>query len=352
MSRRFSRRGWLKGGIGALGAGTLLGKATAMGEAPNFLPTRVHPAIACSVNGLKEAIPRAMAILDSGGDTLDAAVEGVECVENDPNDQSVGYGGLPNEEGIVELDSCCMHGPSNNAGAVASLRSIRNPSHVARDVLWKTDHVLIVGEGALRFARAMGYTEENLLTEASRKAWLKWKRSLSNRDDWLEPWEKRPELKKTGKAGKRETGTINFNVCNAKGEVSGCTTTSGLSWKIPGRVGDSPIIGAGLYVDGRFGAAGSTGRGEAVIITCGAHTVVEGLRAGMHPKDACLRGARRVAEMNTMPYLLKKNGDVNFQVKFYAVDVKGRHGGAALYPAKYACADAKGARLEDCATIY
>ncbi len=265
---------------------------------------------------------------------------------------SVGYGGLPNAEGVVELDSCCMHGPTNNAGSVASLRNIKNPSRVARDVLWYTDHVMLVGEGALRFARMMGHREENLLTEAARKRWLKWKLSHSRNDDWLEEHERRPHLKSEGRKEKRETGTINFNCCNDRGEVSGVTTTSGLAWKIPGRIGDSPIIGAGLHVDGKVGAAGSTGRGEAVIVACGAHTVVEALRRGMHPTDACLHGVKRVRDMNRMAYLLKPDGRPTFQVNFYAVDVKGRTGGAAIYPTQYAAGDKKGARLVDSATLY
>ncbi len=344
MSDPVSRRGFLKSSVLVAGASAGL-------PLPTFaIGKKVQIAIACSSNGLPY-ITEALEKLEKGQDTLDVAVEAVNHVESDPKDMSVGYGGLPNAEGIVELDSCCMHGPTNNAGSVGSLRNIKNPSRVARDVLWHTDHVMLVGEGALRFARMMGHKEENLLTEAARKRWLHWKLSHSQKDDWLEPHEKRPKMKKE-KDGKRETGTINFNCCNAKGEVSGVTTTSGLAWKIPGRVGDSPIIGAGLYVDGKIGSAGSTGMGECVIVSCGAHTVVEALRRGMHPKDACLHGVKRAAEMNRMPNRVNKKGRPSFQVNFYAVDVKGQVGGAAIYPTRYAKGDAQGAKLCDSASLY
>ena len=349
MTNRVSRRGFLRGSLAAA-----VGSQAAAGyESPTFhvLPQRVHPAIACSTNGLGKPMETALKMIEEGADTLDAAVAAVNIVENDPNDMSVGYGGIPNEDGIVELDASCMHGPSGNAGSVASIRNIKNPASVAKDVLWQTDHVMIVGEGALRFARAMGYKEENLLTEKARKRWLEWKRSLSRKDDWLEPDEKRPKKPADKKDTKRETGTINFDVCNAKGEVSGVTTTSGLGFKIPGRIGDSPIIGAGLFVDGRVGAAGATGRGESVIISCGSHVVVEAMRRGVHPTDACLEGVRRLVEVNRMPYLWK-NGRPAFHVNFYAVDTKGRVGGASVYPSSFGCADKNGPRKADAASIY
>ncbi len=346
MGKQVSRRGFLKSGILAAGAGATLSQSI-----PAFAIGRESKcAVACSSNGLPY-IAEALEKLAKGQDTLDVAIEAVNHVENDPNDMSVGYGGLPNAEGVVELDASCMHGPTNNAGAVGALQGIKNPCRVARDVLWNTNHVMLVGEGALRFAKMMGHKEENLLTEKARRVWLHWKRSHSTKDDWLEPHEKRPELKKK-KDGKRETGTINFNCCNEKGEVSAVTTTSGLAWKIPGRVGDSPIIGAGLYVDGKIGAAGSTGTGECVIVACGAHTVVEAMRNGMHPKDACIHGIKRVIEMNTMPNRLKKNGRPNFQVNFYAVNTKGEFGGAAIYPTRFAAGDAKGVRLIESASHF
>ncbi|MEZ6195650.1 MAG: N(4)-(beta-N-acetylglucosaminyl)-L-asparaginase [Planctomycetota bacterium] len=342
---RLNRRGFLGGAAAAFGGATL-GAAAPF----NILPARVHPAVVSSVNGLPY-MEKALERLAEGDDTLDVCVWAVNQVENDPEDQSVGYGGLPNEEGIVELDACCMHGPSNTAGSVASLRNIKNPVSVARDVLLHTDHVMLVAEGALRFARSMGYPEENLLTEASRKRWIAWRAARSKTDDWLEPGEKfgtgapRP-------TGKRETGTINFDAVNGKGEVSGCTTTSGLAFKVPGRVGDSPIIGAGLYVHGKVGAAGGTGRGEAAITACGAHLIVEEMRRGAHPKDACLEAVKRVVEMNTIPYLLDEKGRTTFQCQFYAVDVKGRVGAASIWPSPYAHGDGDGVRKAQTASLY
>jgi N4-(beta-N-acetylglucosaminyl)-L-asparaginase len=358
MAAKITRRRLL-GSAGAAAVGAALGERALAYPAPAIRRSRIMPAVAASANAHPHAVDKALDLLAAGKDTLDAAVAGVNLVEDDPLDDSVGYGGLPNEEGIVELDASCMHGPSMNAGAVASLRNIKNPSSVARDVLWYTDHVLMVGEGALRFARARGYPETNLLTEASRKQWLEWKTKLSREDDWLDAGEKAPrELPASApaaapeKGGKRQTGTVNISICNDKGEVSGVTSTSGLAWKIPGRVGDSPIIGAGLYVDGEIGAAGSTGRGEANLIACGAHTVVEAMRAGMHPKDACLHAIKRALAVNKIKYLWK-DGKPTYQLTFYAVDTKGRTGGAAIYARTYACAyDGSASKLEDAAYVY
>lgn len=349
MADRVTRRAWMVAGAAAAGGLALPRRALAGWSAPTVLKSRVHPAVVCSANGYPHAIDKAVRMMADGADTLDAAVAGVAIVEDDPRDDSVGYGGLPNEEGIVELDASCMHGPSNNAGSVASLRNIKNPAAVARDVLWYTDHVMLVGEGALRFARARGYKETDLLTDESRKKWLDWKAKLSREDDWLEPQEKRP-ASRPAQAEERKTGTINFSVCNEKGEVSGCTTTSGLAFKIPGRVGDSPIIGAGCYVDGKVGAGGATGRGEAVIICCGGHTIVEAMRAGKHPTDACVMAIKRLLEMNTMPYLWK-DGKPLFRVNFYALDVQGRVGSASVYPSQFGCHDQQGTRRADCAHV-
>ncbi|MFO1497379.1 MAG: isoaspartyl peptidase/L-asparaginase [Verrucomicrobiota bacterium] len=203
-------------------------------------------------------------------------------VEDDPNDHSVGYGGLPNEDGVVELDASVMHGPTGRGGCVAALQNIRNPSKVARVVkAERSDHVLLVGAGALHFAKAHGFKEEDLLTDDARKLWLEWKEHLSNRDDWLPPHDvATKDISMNVKAVYRHHGTINCDAIDLRGGVSGCTTTSGLAFKIPGRVGDSPILGAGLYVDNEVGAAGSTGRGEANLLACSSFLIVEHMRFG------------------------------------------------------------------------
>jgi N4-(beta-N-acetylglucosaminyl)-L-asparaginase len=301
-----------------------------------------RPAAVSSSNGLR-AVNRAMELVLSGADTLDAAVEGVKIQELDPNDNTVGYGGLPNEDGVVQLDASCMHGPSRRAGAVAALEGIKTPSEVARLVLKYTDHVLLVGEGAKRFALSYGFKEEDLLTPESRQLWLTWRANRGPEDDWLNVPENEPLVA-------RPTGTINLNVVNAKGDVSSITTTSGLAWKIPGRAGDSPLVGAGQYTDNDVGAAGSTGRGEANIMVCGGFLTVEGMRRGMKPTDACLETLKRVVRL-TPPRLLKE-GRPTFNLAFYAVNKRGEFGSGSLYPSRYAAHDGKDGALRDTACLY
>lgn len=284
-----------------------------------------------SVNGLA-ATAKAMDMIQQGSDALDAVIAGVNIVEDDPNDMTVGYGGLPNEEGIVELDASVMHGPTHRCGAVASLRNIKNPSKVARVVMERTDHVLLVGEGALKFARMHGFTEENLLTEQARKEWVKWKEHLSTKDDYLPPHS--PEDRDIGSKLYEVMQTYGTITCLAKdlnGNISGVTTTSGLSYKIPGRVGDSPIIGAGLYVDNEIGAAGSTGRGEANLITCNSVMIVEWMGQGKSPEEACLMACKRIVEHNKMKRLQDSEGRPNFNVTFYAINKRGEYGSAAIW---------------------
>jgi N4-(beta-N-acetylglucosaminyl)-L-asparaginase len=284
-----------------------------------------------------------MELVLRGSDTLDAAVEGVKIQELDPADNSVGYGGLPNEDGVVQLDASCMHGPTRRAGAVAALEGIKTPSEIARLVLKYTDHVLLVGEGAKRFALSYGYKEEELLTPESRQLWLTWRANRGPEDDWLNVPEDEPLVA-------RPTGTINLNLVNSKGEISSVTTTSGLAWKIPGRAGDSPIIGAGQYTDNDVGAAGSTGRGEANVMACGGFLTVEGMRRGLKPTDACVETLKRVVRL-TPPRLLKE-GRPSFNLSFYAVNKQGDFGSASLYPAKYAAHDGKSGALRDTAYLY
>ncbi len=317
------------------------------------LPSPSRPVVIASGNGMR-ATEKAMAMIQAGNDPLDAVIAGVNIVEEDPNDHSVGYGGIPNEDGVVELDSCVMHGPTHQAGAVAALRNIKTPSRVAKMVMERTDHVLLVGEGALRFARAHGFEEVNLLTDAARKAWLKWKERLSDRDDWMPPPQVDGDKRARAKSDIPFTyGTINCCAVTASGDLAGVTTTSGLSYKIPGRVGDSPIIGAGLFVDNAVGAAGSTGRGEAVIQTCGAHTVIEAMRHGMGPQEACLHALERIVDGTRIARLKGKDGRPNFGVTFYALAKDGRYGGATFTPGgKFTVfADGKN-RHEDCAYLY
>jgi N4-(beta-N-acetylglucosaminyl)-L-asparaginase len=334
--------------------------------------------VIASSNG-ERACAKAMEILASGRDTLDAVIAGVNINEEDPEDTSVGYGGLPNEEGVVELDASVMHGPTRRCGSVASLRGIKTPSKVARLVMEQTDHIMLVGEGALRFALAHGFREENLLTEKSRLAWLVWKQSLRDAggsNNWTDGLDTPPATPSTNLldrfpkarektlawawdvAANPPTGTINCLALNTKGEMSGVTTTSGLAWKIPGRVGDSPIIGAGLYVDQKIGAAGSTGRGEENIRVAGAHTIVENMRHGMAPKEACLDCLKRVAH---------NFGDdrkrlARFDISFYALRKDGAYAGAALWNGsmregkllrrKFAVNEGPASRLEDCAFLF
>ena len=301
-----------------------------------------RPAAVSSSNGLR-AVNRAMELVLGGADTLDAAVEGVKIQELDPNDNSVGYGGLPNEDGVVQLDASCMHGPTKRAGAVAALEGIKTPSEVARLVLKYTDHILLVGEGAKRFALSYGFKEEDLLTPEARQLWLTWRANRGPDDDWLDVPENEPLVA-------RPTGTINLNLVNAKGDVSSITTTSGLAWKIPGRAGDSPIVGAGQYTDNDVGAAGSTGRGEANIMVCGGFLTVEGMRRGLKPTDACLETLKRVVRL-TPPRLLKE-GRPTFNLYFYAVNKRGEFGSGSLYPARYAAHDGKDGALRDTAYLY
>lgn len=318
--------------------------------------------VIASGNGAR-ACARAMEMLKAGADTLDAVIAGVNINEEDSEDNSVGYGGLPNEEGVVELDASVMHGPSRRAGSVAAIRGVKTPSKVARLVMEQTDHIMLVGDGALRFAKDMGFREELLLTEKSRLAWLVWKQSLRDaggHNNWVgaldAPARPSAELRRLfpeadeatlawawQMATHPPTGTINCLALNARGEMSGVTTTSGLAWKIPGRVGDSPIIGAGLYVDQDVGSAGSTGRGEENIRVAGAHTIVENMRHGLSPKDACLDTLKRVARNfnNDRAKLLQ------FDLSFYALRRDGQYAGVSLWKGrKFAVNDGGESRLE------
>lgn len=302
--------------------------------------------------------------MQGGADPVDAVVEGVTLVEDDPNDSSVGLGGLPNEDGVVQLDASVMHGPTHKAGAVACLEGIKNPAKVALLVLKTTDHILLVGEGAKRFALRHGFKEENLLTEDSRRAWLRWKASLSPNDDWLDA--DQMDFQVAALHGREAatpgpvalgpvphtTGTINCSAVNAEGNLGSCTTTSGLSWKIPGRVGDSPIVGAGMYVDNAVGAAGATGRGEAVIANCGAFSIVRQMESGKTPTEACLAVLKQIADRTLEKRNRDDRGRPNFNVSLYGVRKDGAYGSACLLPGgSFAVHDGVEARVWRCPAL-
>ena len=364
MVKQVSRRDFIR-------SGTVAGLVTAapralFAEAPTVLVRgNVKPVVVSSRNGNTRknggpmtCVETAFNMLTRGADVLDALIAGVNIVELDPEDSSVGYGGLPNAEGVVQLDACCMHGPKKRAGGVAALEGVRTPSLVAHAVMESTDHHLLVAQGAQTFARNMGFKiEDDLNTEKSRSRWLQWKRRIDPKH-YLDPAQRAAAGYRAGLQMVHEGlidsddfwGTINCNGINAKGEVCGVTTTSGLAWKIPGRVGDSPILGAGLYVDGDVGAAGSTGRGEANLFGLCSFLIVEEMRRGKHPKDAGLEALRRVKHATIEKRLLNSRGLPNFDLKFYIINATGDYAGVAMYApseqATYAVCTEEGAALK------
>jgi len=351
-----TRRDFLQSAAAIAAAAGTLKISTAQTPAATPSPPAVGPVVVSSANGLR-AVETAAVMIIAGADTLDAVIAGVNIVEEDPEDMSVGYGGLPNEDGIVELDSCVMHGPTRGCGSVGALRNIKTPSKVAQLVMQRTDHIMLVGEGALRFAKAHGFKEEDLLTDKSRAAWLEWKERHSDKDNWLPPPDPpQPQTDKRSSADRRYAftyGTITCLGLNPSRDISGVTTTSGLSWKLSGRVGDSPIIGAGLYVDNDVGAAGSTGRGEANIKICGGHSIVEMMRQGMSPAQAVLSAIERAVKFTVEKRLLNPEGKPNFDLKFYALSKDGRFAGASIWSgAKFAVHSAGESRLEDCSYMF
>mgnify|MGYP006170829569 FL=1 len=358
MPRRVSRREFVA--TGAAAAGLAATAPTAFGQAPAVHTGGAKPLVVGSSNGNRfknggpvTGVEVAFRKITAGEDVLDACIAGVNLCELDPEDGGVGYGGTPNADGVVQLDACCMHGPLKRAGGVAGIEGVKTPSLVARDVCHTTDHHLLVGKGAQDFARGMGYTiEDDLNTERSRGRWLEWKRR-TDPDHYLDPekrlsGEARRELEDRGWQsvlamvreglldGEHVWGTINMDGMNAKGEICGVTTTSGLAFKIPGRAGDSPILGAGLYVDGAVGAAGSTGRGEANLYNLSSYLIVENMRRGMHPKDAGLDALRRVKANTVDKRLLTSAGNPSFGLSFYILNAKGEYAGVSMYEATYA----------------
>ncbi len=369
------------------------------------------PCVIASGNGLKNyngtnTVELAFKLITDGHRPVEACVRGVNLVEDDPEDMSVGYGGLPNEDGVIQLDAACMDGPLHKAGAVAALEDIKNPASVALEVLRRTDHVLLVGPGAKKFALRIGFKEEDLHTEASRKAWLDWRANLNRDDKWLdedqiinfpEPWRqsdatgrgtlgpdsgplsrpRRPhEIERAGERALSSTppppsdppfhasggkdilldpwgnphtyGTIHCSAVNKDTDLGCCTTTSGLAWKLPGRVGDSPLLGAGLYCDNAIGSAGATGRGESVIHTLGSAWIVHAMERGLTPTEACLEACKRIVDRTHEPRMFDENKRPRFSVTFYAVRKDGAYGSACILKGGHAavCIDGKAQRLE------
>ena len=278
-----------------------------------------NPVILCSRGEKwgKKVLRPGWDILRKNGSLLDAIELSANVTELDPEDTSVGYGGLPNMNGVVQLDASIMNGSDHNCGSVACIEGIKTPSSVARLVMERTDHIHLVGKGAQDFALMHGFKIENLLTEKTRKIWVKWRENLSDKDDYLPPLN-------SNDSGKRTTGTINVLGLNNDGDVAGITTTSGLAWKIPGRIGDSPIIGAGLYVDNEVGAVGATGRGEEMIRSCGSFLGVELMRNGKSPQEACEEVCKRIVDINGGP------SKVNFNDKIVALGKNGDVGCASI----------------------
>jgi N4-(beta-N-acetylglucosaminyl)-L-asparaginase len=364
VSRRdFVKTSVLGAAAAGMGSRPSVSDALTAGEHGHASPadSPKRPVIICAHNGYAY-VEAAYTFLKGGGDTLDAGIRVVKGPEDDPNDDTVGLGGLPNEEGVVELDACCMHGPTRRAGSVGGVRNIKNVSMVSKAVFEHTGHVMLVGEGAERFAVALGFPRENLLTERSRKIWLLWKEFNSDRDWWgpgmADPHWHPPALQSAPQselmrdhiehlkqraadlgiepefqmAAVRRvlfppTGTIHCSVLNEKGEMSGITTTSGLAFKLPGRCGDSPIIGAGCYTDQDVGSAGATGAGEENIKVAGAHTIVENMRRGMSPQEAGMDALKRIVR--------NYNGDMTklryMDMTYYVLRKDGAYAGVCLW---------------------
>ena len=374
-----SRRDFVKSASLAAAAPLSLAQAPAPQGAPAVRRT-VRPVVISDYSGwefknggAENAVQRAFRLITEGQDVLDALIAGVNIPELDPLETGIGYGALPNANGVIELDSSCMHGPKKRAGAVACLEGVRTPSLVAKAVMEYTDHHLLVGAGAQAFARNMGFTvEDDLNTETSRRLWREWKRRVDP-EHWLDPNgnERKPKPKHekdpgaeaawqarglaAGKAMVRDGlipegsfwGTINCDGLGPNGDICGVTTTSGLAWKIPGRTGDSPILGAGLYVDNEVGAAGSTGRGEANLYNLSSFLIVESMRRGMSPKDAGMEALKRIRANTIESRLLNSKGNPNFNIRFFVLNKQGEYAGVAMYRAgetKFAVCTENGAQ--------
>jgi len=391
------RRDFVKTTAAGLAAAAVPTTLAAEGRerAPEMLVRRAgRPVLVSDVSSIRfknggpeSGIERAFRGITEGEDPLDALVAGVNIPELDPEETGIGYGGLPNAYGVVQLDSCCMHGPRKWAGGVAAIEGVRTPSKVAQAVASLTDHHLIVGDGAKEFARDIGFTiEDDLNTERSRALWMEWRRRVDP-SHWLDPEERlqgidrgrtetdpdrirrsREEMRERTQAFQQAAldaglsmvrdglipehsfwGTTSVEAVTATGDICGITTTSGLAWKIPGRAGDSPILGAGQYVDNDVGACGSTGRGEANLFNLCSFLIVENMRRGMSPKDAGMAALKRVQANTIEARLLNERGLPNFDLRFFILNKQGAYAGVALYGAgesTFAVCDENGAREE------
>lgn len=374
-----TRRDFVKSASLAAAAPLSLAQAPAPQRAPAVMRT-VRPVVISDYSGwefknggAENAVQRAFRLITEGQDVLDALIAGVNIPELDPLETGIGYGALPNANGVIELDASCMHGPKKRAGAVACLEGVRTPSLVAKAVMEYTDHHLLVGAGAQQFARNMGFTvEDDLNTETSRRLWREWKRRVDP-EHWLDPNgnERKPKPKHEKDPGDEAAwqaramaagrsmvrdglipegsfwGTINCDGLGPNGDICGVTTTSGLAWKIPGRTGDSPILGAGLYVDNEVGAAGSTGRGEANLYNLSSFLIVESMRRGMPPKDAGMEALKRIKANTIESRLLNSKGNPNFNIRFFALNKQGAYAGVSMYRAgetKFAVCTENGAQ--------
>ncbi|MEO2162003.1 MAG: isoaspartyl peptidase/L-asparaginase [bacterium] len=362
-----ARRHFLAAGVGV----ALTPVALARHRGPRSEePAKDRPTMIGSANALA-AMKNVRESFRAGGDPLDAVIEVVKIPEANADDLSVGLGGLPDESGHVTLDAACMHGPTHNSGAVGCLQNIMHASEVARLVMERTDHCLLVGEGAYRFARDHGHPHAELLTDRARRIWTAWRERMSEGDDRLAP------AKKDQKSGmlfdvhgeqvtleeiigdKRPTGTIHCSALSLTGEYSSATTTSGLAYKVPGRVGDSPIVGAGLYCDQEAGAAGATGRGESAILSNSSFAMVELMRQGASPEEAGLEVLRRVTRQAQraaawQPEMVDDQGRPSFGLHLYAMGLDGATAGVSLRGGgRYAVADLeKGPRHEELVALH
>ena len=374
-----TRRDFVKSASLAAAAPLSLTQAPAPQQAPAVMRT-VRPVVISDYSGwefknggAENAVQRAFRLITEGQDVLDALIAGVNIPELDPLETGIGFGALPNANGVIELDASCMHGPKKRAGAVACIEGVRTPSLVAKAVMEYTDHHLLVGAGAQQFARHMGFTiEDDLNTDTSRRLWREWKRRVDP-EHWLDPNgnERKPKPRHEKDPGDEAAwqaramaagrsmvrdglipegsfwGTINCDGLGPNGDICGVTTTSGLAWKIPGRTGDSPILGAGLYVDNEVGAAGSTGRGEANLYNLSSFLIVESMRRGMSPKDAGMEALKRIKANTIESRLLNSKGNPNFNIRFFALNKQGQYAGVAMYRAgetKFAVCTENGAQ--------